>query len=157
RRIPCEVSSWASIASGETGSQKLGHPEPDSNFLSDVNSGALHAAQWYIPSSWLSSKAPVKARSVPFSRMIWNCSGVSSSRHSASVFWTFCLSDISGLPGKTVLSLFARAVAISIFKPGHAPPRRRRSDRSRRVRLSAGVPLDGGARRGGHALGRQVF
>src|SRR6185312_6105868 len=57
-----------------------------------------------MPSSWLSSSAPVKARSVPFSRMTWNCSGVSKSRHSASVLCTFCLSDILNSSGEPWLS-----------------------------------------------------
>ena len=87
------------MASGETGSQKLGQPLPESNFLSEVKSGALQAPQWYMPSSWLSTSAPVKARSVPFSRMTWNCSGVRSSRHSASVLWIFCFADVGVVSG----------------------------------------------------------
>ena len=46
RRMPWALSSWAWMASAETGSQKLGQPEPESNFLSEVKSGALQAAQW---------------------------------------------------------------------------------------------------------------
>ena len=34
RRMPWLLSSWSSTASGDTGSKKLGHPEPDSNFVS---------------------------------------------------------------------------------------------------------------------------
>ena len=35
-----------STASGVIGSQKLGQPDPDSNLVSERNSGASHAAQW---------------------------------------------------------------------------------------------------------------
>src|SRR6185437_8827327 len=51
RLIPWLISSCVSIAAESTGSQKLGHPEPDSNFLSEANNSASQATQWYIPSS----------------------------------------------------------------------------------------------------------
>ena len=80
------MSRRVSIASAILGSVKLGQPEPDSNFVVESNSSAPQAAQRNTPSSWLSQYLPVKARSVPASRRMWYCSGVSSSRHSASVF-----------------------------------------------------------------------
>ena len=39
----------------------------------------------YVPSSWLLTYSPLHGRSVPASRSTWYCSGVSRSRHSASV------------------------------------------------------------------------
>src|SRR5580700_291532 len=41
-----------------------------------------------MPSSYVLLSLPENGGSVPFSRMTWNCSGESSSRHSASVFFT---------------------------------------------------------------------
>ncbi len=42
----------------------------------------------YVPFAWLSQFGPVNARSVPFFRVTWNCSGVRSFFHSASVLTT---------------------------------------------------------------------
>src|SRR4026208_1149179 len=72
-----------SLTAGEV---KLGQPVPESNLVSDEKSAAPHAAQWYMPSSWLWTYLPVNAGSVPLRRNTSYCSGVSSSRHSASVF-----------------------------------------------------------------------
>src|SRR3989338_7738176 len=58
-------------------SQKLGHPVPDSNFLSDENSSAPHPAQRYSPFSLLYSNAPVPGSSVLFSFKMLCCCGVS--------------------------------------------------------------------------------
>src|SRR5690606_20555872 len=41
------------------------------------------------PGALLSSHGPVKARSVPCRRVMWNCSGVSSFAHSSSVLRIF--------------------------------------------------------------------
>jgi len=41
------------------GSQKLGHPVPDSNFVSELNKGASHPAQRYTPGSFEVAYAPV--------------------------------------------------------------------------------------------------
>jgi hypothetical protein len=47
------LSSRDSItASRSIGSQKLGHPVPDSYFVSDLNSGAPQPAQRYTPGSF---------------------------------------------------------------------------------------------------------
>ena len=65
---------------------KLGQPVPESNFVSDENSSVPQQTQWYMPSVFSSTYGPVKARSVPALRVTSYCSGVSCSRHSASVF-----------------------------------------------------------------------
>ena len=84
--MPWELSSRTSTASASFGSVKLGQPEPDSNLVVGVEQLGAAAAQRKTPSSWLFQYSPVKARSVPASRRTWYCSGVSSARHSASVF-----------------------------------------------------------------------
>src|SRR2546423_72514 len=76
------------------GDVKLGQPVPESNFVSDANKAAPQAAQWYIPSSWLWTYLPVNAGSVPLRRNTSYCSGVNSSRHSASVFSIGCAIDL---------------------------------------------------------------
>ena len=65
---------------------KLGQPVPESNFVSEANSSAPQPAQWYMPGVFSSTYGPVNARSVPALRRISYCSGVSSARHSSSVF-----------------------------------------------------------------------
>ena len=53
-----------------------------------------------MPSSWLSQYFPVNARSVPALRSTWYCSGVSSSRHCASVFSTVSMPiSVQATPG----------------------------------------------------------
>jgi len=64
----------------------MGQPVPESNFVSDENSSVPQHTQWYIPSLFSSTYGPLKARSVPALRVTSYCSGVSCSRHSASVF-----------------------------------------------------------------------
>ena len=39
----------------ETGWKKLGHPVPDSNFVSELKSGVPQTMHWEVPFSWLSS------------------------------------------------------------------------------------------------------
>src|SRR5208283_4546987 len=68
------------------GGKKLGHPVPESNFVSEPNSRAPQQTQWYVPSSCLFQYLPVKAGSVPQARATLYCSGVSCWRHSASLF-----------------------------------------------------------------------
>src|SRR6478752_3533353 len=75
------------------GDVKLGQPVPESNLVSDENRAAPQAAQWYMPSSWLWTYLPVKGASVPLRRKTSYCSGVSSSRHSVSVFSIGCAMD----------------------------------------------------------------
>src|SRR3989344_9295761 len=77
RLIKWLVSDFFSTASSETGFQKLGHPVPESNFVSEENSFAPHPAQAYLPLSFVFQYFPVNAVSVPFSRRIWYCSEVS--------------------------------------------------------------------------------
>src|SRR5581483_3002903 len=68
-----------------SGSLKLGQPVPLSNFVLETNSGWPQPAQENEPARFSSSSAQLPRRSVPCSRMMWYCSGVSSLRHSASV------------------------------------------------------------------------
>ena len=67
RCAPCRGSRRSSPRprSSSTGSKKLGQPVPDSNLVSDENSGASQQTHTYVPSSWQSQYSPVKARSVP--------------------------------------------------------------------------------------------
>src|ERR1700748_3062249 len=67
---------------------KLGQPVPESNFMLESNNSVLQQMQLYFPGSWRSHSSPLKLGSVPFFRVIRNCSGVSSAFHSASVFST---------------------------------------------------------------------
>src|SRR3954453_6224102 len=71
------------------GSVKLGQPVPESNFVLELNSSLPHAAQRYIPSSFECTYLPVNGGSVPCRRMTSYSSGVSSWRHSCSLFSTF--------------------------------------------------------------------
>ena len=96
RSMPHERSSRSSTASATAGSVKLGQPVPESNFVSDENSSAPQPAQRNVPSSWLSQYLPVKARSVAPLRSTSYCSGVSSSRHWASVFFSVSMTEILG-------------------------------------------------------------
>ena len=68
-----------------SGSLKLGQPVPLSNFFFDLNSAWPQPAQENVPARFSKFSAQLPGRSVPCSRMMWNCSGVSSLRHSASV------------------------------------------------------------------------
>src|SRR4051794_36479527 len=74
------------------GSVKLGQPVPESNFVLALNSSWPHAVQRYIPSSFECTYLPVKGGSVPWRRITSYSSGVSSWRHSSSVFSTLMLS-----------------------------------------------------------------
>src|SRR5215469_12396879 len=64
-----------------------------------------------MPSAWLLTRAPVKARSVPFSRRMWNCSGVRRERHSASLNST--LREAAWLSFATAAALKGPAAGIS--------------------------------------------
>src|SRR5438132_11602487 len=89
-------SSSVRTLSYASGAEKLGQPVPESNFVSDVKSGLPHATQRYVPFSFVLSYSPVNGRSVPFSRVTWYCSGVSSRFHSSSVFRTFSMNASQG-------------------------------------------------------------
>ncbi len=66
-----ERSVSVATASGFAGAKKLGQPVPDSYFASDRNSSVPQPAQRYVPGRCSSHRAPLKARSVPFSRRTW--------------------------------------------------------------------------------------
>src|SRR5277367_6960883 len=70
------------------GAQKLGHPVPESNLVSELNNALSQQMQRYSPLSWI-SYWPLNALSVPCWRVTWNCKGVSCCLHSASVLCTF--------------------------------------------------------------------
>lgn len=86
RSIPNIVSFSYFIAFSFMGCVKLGHPVPDSNFIVESNKGVSQHIQLYLPASWILHNAPEWGASVPFLRVILNCSGVNNSRHSDSVF-----------------------------------------------------------------------
>jgi hypothetical protein len=52
RVIPRLLSWWSSTASASAGSVKLGQPEPESYFVSELNSSFPHAPQRYMPSAF---------------------------------------------------------------------------------------------------------
>src|SRR6185503_10758381 len=79
------------IASPLAGAEKAGQPQPESYLASELNSSAPQPAQRYVPASKTWSYSPENGASVPFSRSTRYCSGSSSARHSASVFWTFVI------------------------------------------------------------------
>src|SRR2546423_4525211 len=99
------LSSLVSTASSLVGSKKAGQPQPESYFASARKSSAPQPAHRYTPGSNTWSYSPLNGRSVPLSRRTWNCSGVRSRRHSASVFLTFAgtyvLSFDSSLQSRT--------------------------------------------------------
>src|SRR5262249_17296187 len=74
--------------SGAIGCQKLGHPVPESNLVSDENSALPQQMQRNRPFSCHSAYLLLNARSVPFWRVTSYCSGVSCFCHSESVLTT---------------------------------------------------------------------
>ena len=81
-----ERSSCVTIASSSIARKKLGQPQPESNLASETNNFLPQQTHWYVPASFVFQYAPVKARSVPFSRVMRYSSGVSKACHSASDF-----------------------------------------------------------------------
>jgi hypothetical protein len=63
-----ELPSCSSTCSKLIGLSELGHPDLDSNSVSEENSGCPHATHSYTPSAWLLYNAPLNALSVPFWR-----------------------------------------------------------------------------------------
>jgi hypothetical protein len=61
------LSSFSSTLSFEDGSQKLGQPVPESNFVFELKSLFPHAAHIYVPLFLFLRYFPVNAGSVPFS------------------------------------------------------------------------------------------
>ena len=122
RRIPMDESTVSAIAAPggpptlpSTGLEKLGHPQWESNLESESKSGAEQPAHRYVPGAVSPVNGCEKGRSVPLSRKMWYCVGVSFARQSA---W-----GVGGRGGGQ--------------SPGEAPfwpPR----DRSRLRRLSGG-------------------
>ena len=73
---------------GAAASVKLGQPVPLSNFVSASNRWVLQQPHSYRPGENTRHISELCARSVPCSRMTWNCSGLSSFFHSAGVLST---------------------------------------------------------------------
>ena len=87
RTMPKVRSVEVSTAPG-SGSLKLGQPVPLSNFTFERKSGVPQPAQAKAPARFSCSSAQLPGRSVPCRRMTWYCSGVSSRRHSSSLWVT---------------------------------------------------------------------
>src|SRR5206468_5772121 len=83
------LSDSVSTFSPSIGRSKLGQPVPESNLCSESNSGCPQATQTNWPGSLTSFSSLVNGASVPFWRTTSYCSGVSSWRHSCSLFLTF--------------------------------------------------------------------
>src|SRR5262245_41186498 len=83
------LSASVSTFSASIGRSKLGQPVPESNLLSASNRGCPQATQTNCPGSFTSLSSLVKGASVPLLRTTSYCSGVSSRRHSSSLFLTF--------------------------------------------------------------------
>ena len=100
------LSARSMTAFFEMGSQKLGQPVPDSNFVSERKSSCAQPAQTYVPWAWLFQSSPVNARSVPFPRRTLYCMGVSicfhsesgTARHSASDFAAVLMAPFAPAP-----------------------------------------------------------
>jgi hypothetical protein len=84
RSIPKLWSCIATMFSGAIGCQKLGHPVPDSNLVSELKTAVSQQIQRYRPWSCRFQVLPVYARSVPSWRVTSNETGGSCRRHSAS-------------------------------------------------------------------------
>lgn len=85
------------MADSLIGASKLGHPQPESYLLSELNSGASQHVQWYSPVSLLWSNVPVKGASVPCCRHTRYCSSVRVSRQYSSGWLYFCFPQSSPL------------------------------------------------------------
>lgn len=104
RTIPCERSSTSFTAPEFATRSKLGQPVPESNLLSEENSGEPQPAQWYIPVSWLLTNSPLNGASVPFLRKTSYCSGVSSSFHWSSIFCIAFVKPVGRRKVKTIIT-----------------------------------------------------
>src|SRR3970040_3026359 len=89
RCAPRLLSASVRICSGLIGAQKLGHPVPESNLVSESKRSFPEQSRRYIPSSLQSWYWPENGLSVPLRLHTQNCSGVSSCFHSSSDFDTF--------------------------------------------------------------------
>src|SRR5436190_1201641 len=82
-----DLSTVVPIAFGN-GCQKLGQPVPLSYFVSEENSGRPQPAHAKVPLRFSALRGLVPGRSVPCLRNTSYCAGVSSLRHSSSLFST---------------------------------------------------------------------
>src|SRR5579863_5821535 len=88
RTMPMLVSEISRTFSFAIGSQKLGQPVPESNFVVELNSALSQQMQRKIPLSCKFQYFPLYASSVSASRVISYTPEGSCFRHSASVFTT---------------------------------------------------------------------
>src|SRR3981189_1088045 len=72
RAMPKVESRISRTFSFAIGAQKLGHPVPDSNFVSELNSALSQHTHRYKPLSCTFQYCPVNARSVSDRRLITN-------------------------------------------------------------------------------------
>ena len=85
-------SSCFLIFSSPSDSEKLGHPQLESNLVSDRNKSFPQHKHLYVPFVLVSRYFPLKGSSVPFFLQISNCSSVSISFHSYSLrFFLFVI------------------------------------------------------------------
>src|SRR6202022_4220792 len=84
-KVESRISRTFSFA---IGAQKLGHPVPDSNFVSELNRALSQPTQRYKPLSCTFQYCPVKARSVSARRVMSNAFDPNCFRHSASLLTT---------------------------------------------------------------------
>src|SRR5271170_3249167 len=83
--MPSEVSRVVPTAESFSGTQKLGHPVPLSNLVSEEKRLRLQPAQTKTPARCSLSRELVNGRSVASCRSTAYCSEVSNLCHSASV------------------------------------------------------------------------
>src|SRR5438445_7848550 len=107
--MPWLVSLSTATARAAAGWVKLGQPVPLSNLSSARNNSVPQPAHEYRPGSWSSHNAPVNGRSVPRWRSTRYCSGVSSRRHSSSLFVTF--SSMTSIVGPITRARSARPLS----------------------------------------------
>ena len=91
------LSASVSTASPAIGRSKLGQPVPESNLCSESNRGCPQATQTNCPGCFTSLSSLVNGASVPLLRTTSYCSGVSSWRHSCSLFLTFSKSYLDSV------------------------------------------------------------
>src|SRR3954465_7571955 len=120
RVMKCERSSRVSTASENIGSVKLGHPVPDSNFVSELNSALPHPPQRWPPSPFSLTYLPVNGGSVAALRRTSYWSASSSARHSCSLFWTFSVFSMSLLSVRFPHTL--RRPRLAVRRAGYLGP-----------------------------------
>src|SRR3984885_12763388 len=88
RTIPILLSEISRTFSLAMGSQKLGQPVPESNFVEELNSALSQQMQRKIPRSCTFKSLPLYASSVSACRVISNTPDGNCFLHSSSVFTT---------------------------------------------------------------------